>query len=263
MNITQYYEEICKVPLLSRDQENALLDIIYGEEYSGKQKKTARDTLLAANLRFVFKKAKGYSKGDLVMFEELIAAGNEGLIVGLDKFDRSRGVRFLSYAGWWVIQRQLKEMSKMRIVYLPIWKQQLSTRIMKAQEECEEKMTIAQLKERFPEDKEKDLIELSSTRYLTFFFEDLDIETLDVFEQVFDVTKDDISSAINSLGYPGNSVIQMAFGLYDGKDRSNSYIAERLNMSREEVKTVKVQSLRILQTQLHPDPLPRPDVFNG
>ncbi len=263
MDLSTYYDEICKQPLLSREEERLLLLTYFGEEYSEAQKKQARETLLSANLRFVFKKAKNMAKGDPSLFEELIAAGNEGLIVGLDKFDHTKGVRFLSYAGWWVLQRQLKEMSKMRLVQLPIWKQQLSKRIMNAQEKADRPLSIDELKELFPTVKEKDLAELSQTRYLTFYFDDLIDEdkadennfSMDSANEGFSIEHrfdgssehDDVHKLLSFLSEDQRTVMKLSYGLHDGKERSSTFISDYMEVSREEVRKIKKEALKRLQ----------------
>jgi DNA-directed RNA polymerase sigma subunit (sigma70/sigma32) len=119
MDLSRYYSDICKHPLLSREEEFDLFMDLNDPALSEKERQKIKDKILKANLRFVFKTAKKYSRNDPDIFEELICAGNEGLLVGMEKFKPSKNVRFLSYSGWWVLQRILKEMSKMRIVSLP------------------------------------------------------------------------------------------------------------------------------------------------
>lgn len=119
MDLSQYYTQICKHPLLSREEEHDLFMELSDPTTTEKEKDRIKNKIIKSNLRFVFKTAKKFSKNDPDIFEELIAAGNEGLLVGMEKFELSKNVRFLSYSGWWVLQRILKEMSKMRIVALP------------------------------------------------------------------------------------------------------------------------------------------------
>jgi RNA polymerase primary sigma factor len=157
-SLATYYTTICKEPFLSREEEYELACTYKNPESSPEEKEAAKHKLINSNLRFVFKKAKQASGNDPVMFAELICAGNEGLLVGLEKYVPSMDVKFLSYAGWWVFQRMQNEMSDMRLVSLPTWKQQLSAKIQKLKEALgDEKLTLEKLKEAFPEIPEKDL----------------------------------------------------------------------------------------------------------
>lgn len=248
-SLTQYYELICREPMLTREQERRLFDIIYDktDEFTPKQKKQAGDKLIRANLRFVFKKAKQYSKGDIDQFQELICAGNEGLVVSLEKFNPASGVRFLTYAGWWVIQRQLKEMSKMRIVSLPIWKQQLSKRISMRQDELGRSLTDAELIAEFPDFKLKDLKDLAQTKYLTYYIDDfLDeegfVENLEG-EIIESLDRDDLYTAISTLPTPMKEVLELSFGFDDGKEKSASKVGAELNLKSDEVKRLRLEGI--------------------
>lgn len=221
MGLTKYYEDICdRYPILSREEENKQLGIYFSSTSSAKAKAQARDVLICSNLRFVFKKAKRYSRGNVEQFEDLIAAGNEGLLAGLDKFDPTSGVRLLSYAGWWVMQRQLKEMSRWRLVALPAQKQQLATKIKKFIESRDEMPSIEELREEFPNASVKDLRELSKTQYITFYLDNMketDMPIVHPIDQlVEELENDSLLKAIDALPYPDNDIVKMSYGIIDG-----------------------------------------------
>lgn len=255
-SLTHYYQEICKEPLLSKEEEKKLLDVIFDKTgtCTEAQKKAASSKLIRANLRFVFKKAKQLSKGDVDQFLELISVGNEGLLAGLEKFDPDSGVRFLSYAGWWVMQRQYKEMSNMRIVSLPVWKQQLAARIERYQEDLGRPATLEELKKAFPDNKEKDLKELSHTKYLTYYIDDFlkeddrggYLEELIIEES----DNEDISSALNTLPSPMKEIVEMSFGMDDGKEKKISVIAKELGIRVEVARKLKTEGLARLKNHL-------------
>lgn len=248
MELSNYYEHICRQPLLTREEEQDLIKVIFNQNEPESKRNIARNKLINANLRFVFKKAKRYAKGDVNQFEELISAGNEGLIIGLNKYDPASGVRFLTYAGWWVMQRQLKEMSQWRIVSLPMQKQQLSTRIRKFMEGREEEPTVDELRAAFPEASDRDLEELSQTQFLTFYLDDIDgddsptVIPISQMEKEMDVNK--VKHLIDSLSYPDNIIATMAFGLDDGKPKSNRYIQDAIPESPS-LKTIKEVRSRV------------------
>lgn len=244
MDLSFYYELICRQPLLTKEEEYRLLEVYHNPESSAGAKKKAKDTILNANLRFAFKRAKILSKGNADQFEELISAGNEGLIVALDKFKPSKDVRFLTYAGWWVRQRQLYEMAKMRIVPVPIWKQQLSSRIMRVVESFETAPTCEQIQEKMPEVATKDIRELYGTRYLTFYLEDLSEEEVEVGTFLEDMLSSIDEELVNRkiaehLTAKEAEAISLSFGLDDGRDKTIVDIALVMNISREEVKTLR------------------------
>lgn len=254
MSLSLYYETIIKEPLLSKEEERDLFLEYADEGISEKRKEEIRTRILKANLRFVFKLAKGFSKNDPGTFEELIAAGNEGLVAGLEKFDPNSGNRFLTYAGWWVRQRILKHMSSQRMVALPIWRQQLSARIQKVINN-NENITLEELRPLFPEASDRDLTELYQTRFLTFYIEDIEEESPfeinpieDEVEKELDNKK--IHEIVNSLPYPKNLIIQMTFGLLDGEERKPADIMEELSLTKEEFKTLKKEALSAIRALL-------------
>lgn len=258
-SLTKYYELICKQPLLSREEERRLIEIIYDKtgDFTPKQKKAAADKLIQSNLRFVFKKAKIRSRGDIEQFEELISAGNIGLLKTLDKYNPNSGYRFLSYAGWWVMQQQLKEMSQMRLVSLPVQKQQLAARIRKKQEEFGRPMTLEELKAAFPQNKEKDLKELSQTSYLTYYIDDFEREDSFAHELeesiIEDLDREDIALAINSLPSPMKEVIELSFGMDDGHSKKITEVAKELGIKKDEVKRLRTEGLMKLSKIISPD----------
>lgn len=255
MDLSKYYSEICRHPLLTREEEFDLFIELNDPAISEKGKSKIKDTIIKSNLRFVFKTAKKYSKNDPDIFEELIAAGNEGLLVGLEKFKPSKNVRFLSYAGWWVLQRILKEMSKMRIVSLPIWKQQLSARIQKATENREVDLTFDELKKEFPDISDKDLRELFNTKYLTYYLDDItddpsfEIDPIGTEVEVR-MDRERIHKIIAKLPSPHREIIELTYGTNDGDEMTNANVAKQLNLSKEQLRECKKEALDLLKHQL-------------
>lgn len=237
MGLTKYYEEICeRYPILTKEQEDVHLQVYFSPSSSKTAKARARDILICSNLRYVFKRAKKYSRGNVEQFEDLIAAGNEGLLAGLDKFDPQSGVRLLTYAGWWVMQRQLKEMSRWRLVALPAQKQQLATKIKRFIEERDSIPTLAELTEEFPNASIRDLRELSKTQYITFYLDnmkDTDMPIVHPIDQLVDeLENDSLLKAIDALPYPDNQIVKLSYGLIDGVEQKPAEIVKSLGDSR-------------------------------
>ena len=238
---------------MSREDEYDLFLELQDAGIQEGRKSEIRDKIIRANLRFPFKRAKVFSRNDPSSFEELIAAGNEGLIVGMEKFKPAVGVRFLSYAGWWVDQRILKQMSS-RIVAVPIWKQQLSARIQKKLDK-EPDITLKQLKEAFPEASPRDVEELYGTRYLTFYIEDLEGDPEFEINPIQDSTdlkidQDKVGKAVSALPSPHREFIQGLFGFMDGGEKRQKELAEELGLSKERIKSVKLEAFEMLRLSL-------------
>lgn len=254
MDLSKYYEEICRQSILTKQEEEDLFLDLHDDGITEKQKDKIRDRIVRSHLRFVFKQAKNYSRNDPALFEELIAAGNEGLLVGLQKFKPAKGVRFLSYAGFWVLQRILKQMSSLRIVSLPIWRQQLAARIQRA---CDnrENMTIEELKKEFPEVPEKDLIDLFQTKYLTYYIEDLgedpafEINPIET-EVEKTIDKQRLHAVLDTLPAVHKEVIYLLFGIRDGIEKNHTEIAKELSLSKDNLKNIKKEALAMLKEKM-------------
>lgn len=109
-----YLKEINNIPLLTPEEEKECAIL------AKKGDKKAKQKLIDSNLRFVVKIAKKYRNSGL-SFSDLISEGNIGLMFAADKFDPSKGFRFISYAVWWIKQTILKAISeKSKIIRLPV-----------------------------------------------------------------------------------------------------------------------------------------------
>ena len=125
-SLEKYLQEIGKVELISSEEEVKLAVLIR----QGCQK--SLDRLTKANLRFVVSVAKQYQNQGLSL-PDLINEGNLGLIKAAQRFDETRGFKFISYAVWWIRQSILQALAEQsRIVRLPLNKVGLTNRIQKA-----------------------------------------------------------------------------------------------------------------------------------
>jgi RNA polymerase nonessential primary-like sigma factor len=249
MSTSLYYDLINRTPLLTKEEEKALLVTFKSESSTALQKKRARDRLIEANLRFVFKTAKKYARRYPASFEDLLSSGNEGLMVGVDKYSIESGNRLLTYAGWWILQRILKEMSKLRLVALPIWKQQLAAKIARLKE-GDEDITFEQILAACPGHPEKDVRELSETAFLTCFIEDLsDTELVDIEFQVEDEIDDQrLHQRISELSDIHRQVLMMSLGFDDGLEKSIKEISKTTGLTRDEVNAHKREALETLRS---------------
>lgn len=259
MNLSLLYKEACKYPILKKDEERVLLDIYFGDESTAAEKRRARDSIIGGNLRFVFKRAKILSNGDKFQHEELYNVGCEGLVSTLDKFDHTKGTRFLTYAGWWVYQRQMKAMSEFRIVSLPTQKQQLSVKMRKFKDALGRDPGMDELIKEFPNATERDLRELSQTSFLTFYFDNVNEEDIPVVEGTTQVDREMLTDQMYSIieGFKGNDpdLIMRLYGLTDeGRRESYSTIQEAYpGVTRQYLKDLKDRALVVLKEKMGGD----------
>lgn len=252
MDLSAYYTQICKTPFLSKAEELSLFEEYYNTSTSESRKGQIRDSIIKANLRFAFNEARKRCNNDPELFAQLISAANEGLLVGFEKFTLGRG-RFSTYAGWWVLQRILNEKSKMRLVSLPVWKQQLSAKIEKIREQ-NESITLAELKKQFPEKHHPDVEELFTTRYLTFYLEDIPGSNSiadSSFEKVESrLDNEYLAAMLEKLPDPHRSVIEALYGFEDESSiPSTTSLANRLGLTKEKVLQVKREALELLRVE--------------
>ena len=252
MNMSSLYTDICKTPLLTKDGEKELLDTYFSETESDKSKDRAKNMLLAGHRRFAFARAKILSNGDLEQFEELYNAGCEGLVVGLEKFDHTQGMRFLTYAGWWVYQRQMKAMSEFRLVALPTQKQQLSVKIRKYRDELGRDPTQEELEAEFPDSTARDLKELNQTSFLTFYFDNVNEDDIPIVEGTTQVDRemliDQMYGIIEKFKGDDPDMIMRLYGLTEeGRKESYSTIMDAYpGVSRQYLKDLKDRALAVL-----------------
>ncbi|MDY4409785.1 MAG: sigma-70 family RNA polymerase sigma factor [Prevotella sp.] len=115
--LDKYLVEIGRVPMISVDEEIELAQTI---RKGGKEGERAKEKLVKANLRFVVSVAKQYQHQGLGL-TDLIDEGNIGLVKAAEKFDETRGFKFISYAVWWIRQSILQAIAEQsRIVRLPL-----------------------------------------------------------------------------------------------------------------------------------------------
>jgi RNA polymerase sigma factor (sigma-70 family) len=136
-----------------------------------------------------------------------------------------------------------------------IWKQQLIARIQKFTESKEEDVTFDELKKEFPEIREKDLRELYSTKYLTYYLDDItddpsfEIDPIGTEVEVR-MDRDKIHNIISKLPSPHREIIELTYGINDGEEMTNTNVAKELNLSKEQFREYKKEALSILRQQL-------------
>jgi RNA polymerase primary sigma factor len=260
-SLEKYLQEIGKVELISPEEEVRLAALIR----QGDQR--ALDRLTKANLRFVVSVAKQYQNQGLSL-PDLINEGNLGLIKAAQRFDETRGFKFISYAVWWIRQSILQALAEQsRIVRLPLNKVGLTNRIQKAFSSLEQQFEREPSAEELAEMLEMDLEEVSATlgissRHVSMdtpLAECEDNTLLDVLENPNaektdaeldhrESLKTEIDRSLKALTERQKEVICYFFGIGVDHPMSLEDIGEKFNLTRERVRQIKDKAITKLRT---------------
>ena len=260
-SLEKYLQEIGKVELITPEEEVKLATLIK----QGDQR--ALDRLTKANLRFVVSVAKQYQNQGLSL-PDLINEGNLGLIKAAQRFDETRGFKFISYAVWWIRQSILQALAEQsRIVRLPLNKVGLTNRIQKAYSALEQQFEREPSAEELAEVLEMDLEEVAATlginaRHVsvdTPLSEGEDNTLLDVLENPNaektdaaldhkESLKTEIDRSLKTLTERQKEVICYFFGIGVDHPMSLEDIGEKFNLTRERVRQIKDKAITKLKT---------------
>jgi RNA polymerase primary sigma factor len=260
-SLEKYLQEIGKVELISPEEEVKLAIRIK----QGDQK--ALDKLTKANLRFVVSVAKQYQNQGLTL-PDLINEGNLGLIKAAQRFDETRGFKFISYAVWWIRQSILQALAEQsRIVRLPLNKVGLTNRIQKAYSQLEQEFEREPSAEELAEMLELDIEEVSSTlgiggRHIsvdTPLSEGEENTLIDVLEnpnaeraemniEHKESLKQEIDRSLKTLTERQKEVICFFFGIGVDHPMSLEDIGDRFNLTRERVRQIKDKAITKLRS---------------
>jgi RNA polymerase primary sigma factor len=260
-SLEKYLQEIGKVELITPEEEVKLAERIK----QGDQR--ALDRLTKANLRFVVSVAKQYQNQGLSL-PDLINEGNLGLIKAAQRFDETRGFKFISYAVWWIRQSILQALAEQsRIVRLPLNKVGLTNRINKAFSQLEQEYEREPSAEELAEMLELEIEEVSSTLGISSRHVSMDSPLsdgeentlMDVMENPNAVATDgelehneslrtEITRSLKTLTERQQDVIKYFFGIGVDHPLSLEDIGERFNLTRERVRQIKDKAISKLKT---------------
>ena len=258
-SLDKYLQEIGKVDLISADEEVELAQRIKAGD------KIALERLTKANLRFVVSVAKQYQNQGLTL-PDLINEGNMGLIKAAQRFDETRGFKFISYAAWWIRQSILQALAEQsRIVRLPLNKigsinkinktyaylEQTHERVPSAEEIAKElDMSVNDVKESMK----------NSGRHISMdapLVEGEDSNLYDVLrsgespnpdkELMHESLKTEIERALETLTPREADVIRLYFGLGENYPMTLEEIGETFELTRERVRQIKEKAIRRLK----------------
>jgi RNA polymerase primary sigma factor len=260
-SLEKYLQEIGKVELITPEEEVKLaVRIKQGDQY-------ALEKLTKANLRFVVSVAKQYQNQGLTL-PDLINEGNLGLIKAAQRFDETRGFKFISYAVWWIRQSILQALAEQsRIVRLPLNKVGLTNRISKAYSQLEQEFEREPTPEELAFLLDMDAEEIAATLGISARHVSMDQPLSDGEEStLIDVLvnhnatntddelafkaslKTEIDRSLSTLTERQKDVIRFFFGIGVDHALSLEDIGEHFNLTRERVRQIKDKAITKLRT---------------
>ncbi|MFO7658648.1 MAG: sigma-70 family RNA polymerase sigma factor [Bacteroidales bacterium] len=259
-SLDKYLHEIGKVDLITADEEVQLARRIKaGDDF-------AMQRLVKANLRFVVSVSKQYQNQGLSL-PDLINEGNLGLIKAAQRFDETRGFKFISYAVWWIRQSVLQALAEQaRIVRLPLNKIGSINRINKTFSELEQLFErepsiqeIADAMEVAPDDIKAAL--KSAGRHVSMdapLMLDEEVTLYDVILSKDSPSPDngllteslrkEIERVLSTLTYREANILRLYFGLNEKHQHTLEEIGEEFNLTRERVRQIKEKAIKRLKS---------------
>ena len=243
-----YFDDIAESTPLSREREVELADKIKNGDMR------ARDEMIRANLRFVVDVAKKYQNRGLSL-SDLISAGNLGLITAADRFDGTKGYKFISYAVWWIRQSILQTLAEhVRTVRLPLNKVSLLKDISKASRKLgQDRATEPAIEEIAAElevPAEEVLETILSARAVCSLDESFtDDDERSLLNTLADDTSEtpDAESALSTLEERELRIIRLYFGLDGNEALTLEEIGDMMNLTRERIRQLKERALSKLR----------------
>ena len=258
-SLDKYLQEIGREELLSVEEEVELAARIR------KGDKKALERLTRANLRFVVSVAKQYQNQGMSL-PDLINEGNVGLIRAAERFDETRGFKFISYAVWWIRQSILQALAEQsRIVRLPLNQvgsvNKINRMLTKFEQENERRPSIEEISEKtdLPQDKVDEAMRVSNWHISMDapFADGEENSLLDVLinhdspmadrELVVESLKEEIRQALKVLTERERNIIEAFFGIGQ-PELTLEEIGDKFGLTRERVRQIKEKAIRRLRT---------------
>ena len=259
-NVKIYLKSIGKVPLLKTEQEKEIAKRIQAGDQD------AKDELIEANLRLVVAIAKKYV-GRGLQFLDLIQEGNLGLVKAVDKFDYTKGFKFSTYATWWIRQAITRAIAdQARTIRIPVHMVETINKLTRVQrqlvQELDREPTAEEIAERLGNisaEKVREIQKISmepvsmetpigeeDDSHLGDFIKDKHALSPDEYA-TNELLKDEINNVLMMLTERERKVIQLRFGLIDGRARTLEEVGKVFGVTRERIRQIEAKALRKLK----------------
>jgi RNA polymerase primary sigma factor len=258
--VRMYLKEIGKVPLLTAEEEIDLAKRIeQGDE-------AAKKRLEEANLRLVVSIAKRYV-GRGLQFLDLIQEGNLGLIKAAEKYDYRKGFKFSTYATWWIRQAITRAIAdQARTIRVPVHMVENINKLIRARRELVQSLgrepSITELSDylEMPEERVLEIMKISQEpvsletpvgeeddSHLGDFVQDYVMPDPEV-TAAQSALKSQIAEALGQLSERERKVLELRFGLVDGKSRTLEEVGAEFKVTRERIRQIEAKALRKLRS---------------
>ena len=257
--VRMYLKEIGKVPLLSADEEVELAKKMETGNLD------ARKRLAEANLRLVVSIAKRYV-GRGMLFLDLIQEGNLGLIKAVEKFDYRKGYKFSPYATWWIRQAITRAIAdQARTIRIPVHMVETINKLIRVQRQLLQELGREPYPEEIakemnlPVDRVREIQKISQEpvsletpigeeedSHLGDFIQD-DNVPVPAEAAAFTLLKEQLSEVLGTLTDRERKVLELRFGLDDGRARTLEEVGKEFNVTRERIRQIEAKALRKLR----------------
>ena len=257
--VRMYLKEIGKVPLLSADEEVELAQKMSEGDVK------ARQQLTEANLRLVVSIAKRYV-GRGMLFLDLIQEGNLGLMKAVEKFDYTKGYKFSTYATWWIRQAIPRAIAdQARTIRIPVHMVETINKLIRVSRQLLQELGRDPLPEEIaeelemPVDKVREILKISQEpvsletpigeeedSHLGDFIQD-DNVPVPADAAAFTLLKEQLVDVLKTLTDREQKVLNLRFGLTDGRARTLEEVGKEFNVTRERIRQIEAKALRKLR----------------
>ncbi|MCL1975735.1 MAG: RNA polymerase sigma factor RpoD [Firmicutes bacterium] len=257
--VRMYLKEIGRVPLLSADEEVELARLMEEGDDEAKRR------LSEANLRLVVSIAKRYV-GRGMLFLDLIQEGNLGLIKAVEKFDYLKGFKFSTYATWWIRQAITRAIAdQARTIRIPVHMVETINKLIRVQRQLIQELGRDPMPEEIAaemeitEERVREILKISQEpvsletpigeeedSHLGDFIEDE--EALAPAEAAsFFLLREQLEDVLSTLTQREKKVLQLRFGLDDGRSRTLEEVGQVFGVTRERIRQIEAKALRKLR----------------
>ena len=257
--VRMYLKEIGKVPLLTPAEEVELAQkMVEGDE-------AAKKRMTEANLRLVVSIAKRYV-GRGMLFLDLIQEGNLGLIKAVEKFDYTKGYKFSTYATWWIRQAITRAIAdQARTIRIPVHMVETINKTIRVSRQLLQELghdpTAEEIAEEMdlPVEKVRDILKIAQEpvsletpigeeedSHLGDFIPDEDASEPSEAAS-FSLLREQLESVLDTLAPREKKVLELRFGIVDGRTRTLEEVGKEFNVTRERIRQIEAKALRKLR----------------